>query len=130
VWWYTGRVRASGAVLPELGFDFAEAAKEPLAIDEGIDEHPLGRSGGVETLVIFRGKGFEIALKLSADDMGFGVDAGFERIHGRVGFALGSARSGGFTSVEAIGLDLLLGWHGVESKRGVKRGQWRGSANG
>jgi len=74
--------------LPELGLDDAETAEEPLAIDEGIDEHgPLG-GGGAEAVVIFADEFLEVGPDFAANELGFGVDAGFEGIHGGVGFAL------------------------------------------
>ena len=97
--------------LPELGLDGAEAAEEPLAVDEGVDEHALLGGGGAEAAVIFAGEFLEGGEDFAADELGFGVDAGFEGIHGGAGLALGGAGSGGFLRVEAIGCELFLGCH-------------------
>jgi len=78
----------SGALLPELGFADTEAAEEPFSVDEGIDEHALLGCGGVEAVVIFGFEGFEVGGFFAADDLGFGVDAGFQGIHGGAGLAL------------------------------------------
>ena len=99
------------AFVPEVGFADAEAAEEPFGIDEGIDEHALLRSGGKEAIMVLRFESFEVGLEFAADDLRFGVDAGFEGIHGGAGLALRGAGSGGFLRVEAIGVDLFFGWH-------------------
>ena len=100
-----------GALLPELGLADAKTAEEPFGVDEGVDEHALLGGGGVEAAVVFRLEGFEVGGFFAADDLGFGVDAGFEGIHAGGRFALGSVGAGGFLCVEAIGLDLFLGCH-------------------
>jgi hypothetical protein len=97
--------------LPELGFDGTEAAEEPLAVDEGVDEHALLGGGGAEAVVIFAGEFLEGGGEFAADELGLGVDAGLEGIHGGAGLALGGAGSGGFLRVEAIGCELSLGCH-------------------
>ena len=97
--------------LPQLGLDGAEAAEEPFAIDEGVDEHALLGGGGAEAAVIFAGEFLEGGGDFAADERGFGVDAGFEGVHGGAGLALGGAGSGGFLCVSAIGCELFLGCH-------------------
>ena len=89
--------------LPELGLDGAEAAEEPLAVDEGVDEHALLGGGGAEAAVIFAGEFLEGGGDFAADELSLGVDAGLESVHGGAGLALGGAGSGGFLCVEAIG---------------------------
>ena len=54
---------------PELSLADAETAEEPLAINEGVDEHALFRSGGVEAVVVFGGDGLEIGGAFAADDL-------------------------------------------------------------
>jgi DNA-binding CsgD family transcriptional regulator len=54
-----GLVQAFDAVVPEVGFDAAEAALGPLGGDEGIDERELGCAGGVVFEEECRGEGFE-----------------------------------------------------------------------
>ena len=76
-----------------------------------IDEHALLGGGGAEAAVIFAGEFLEGGGGFAADELGFGVDAGLEGIHGGADLALGGAGSGGFLCVEAIGLDLLFGCH-------------------
>ena len=82
-------VQAFDAVVPELGFDAAEAALDPLGGDEGVDERELRWAGGPIVEEVRGGEGF----KFGGDDVGPGVNAGFE-------------------GVEAIGVDLGLGGHG------------------
>ena len=102
----------SRASSQSCGLDGAEAAEEPFAIDEGVDEHALLGGGGTEAVVVFGVEFLESGVDFAADDLGVGVDAGFESVHGRAGLAFGSARSGGFARIEAVGLDLFLRWHG------------------
>ena len=106
-----GDVEDVESFLPELGFDGAETAEEPLAIDEGVDEQALLWGGGAEAVVILAGQGGEGGGVFATDELRLGVDAGFEGVHGGAGLALGGAGSGGFLRVEAIGLELLLGCH-------------------
>ena len=98
-------------IFPHLALDSAEAAEEPFAIDEGIDEHALFGCGGTEALVVFAGEVFELRDGFAGDGMGSGVDTGFKGVHGGVGLALDGAGSGGFLCVEAIGQELFLGCH-------------------
>ena len=86
--------RTMHAVFPELGLDEAKAAKEPLAIDQGIDEHALLRGGGMEAPGIFPLEVLQVAAVLEVDDLGLGVDAGAKGVHGGTGFAFGGTRSG------------------------------------
>jgi hypothetical protein len=110
--------------LPEVGFDGAETAEEPIAIDEGVDEETLLGGGGLEALVIFGGEFLEGCRGFALDDLGFSVDAGFECVHGGSGLALGGARSGGFARVGAVGRDLFLRCHGgrIAGGKGVVAG--------
>jgi hypothetical protein len=101
-------VEAFDLVIPELGFDAAEAALDPLGGDEGVDERELDGVGGVEVEHEGGGEGFEIGGIFAGDDVGPGVDAGFEGVEGRSGFAFGGGGAGGFLGVEAIGVDLCL----------------------
>ena len=96
---------ASGAVLfrgpgilhfafEDLGIDSAKAAEQPLVIDEGIDEEAFFGGGGLPTLLVFGGEGFEVGWILAADDLRFGVNAGFGGIETRDGLALDGAWTG------------------------------------
>jgi len=108
-------VEAFDLVIPELGFDAAEAALDPFGGDEGVDEGELDWVGGVEVEHECGGEGFEFGGILAGDDMGPGVDSGFEGIERGGGFAFGRGGTGGFLGVEAIGVDLSLGRHGLVS---------------
>jgi hypothetical protein len=72
---------------------------------------PLLRSGGLEAVVIFGGELEEGGLGFAADELGFGVDAGFEGVHRGTGLAFIGARTGGFLRVESIGCELFLSRH-------------------
>ena len=105
-------VEALDLVIPELGFDAAEAALGPLGGDEGVDEGELDGVGGVEVEKECGGEGFEFGGIFAGDDVRPGVDAGFEGVEGGSGFALGRGGAGGFLGVAAIGVDLGFGRHG------------------
>jgi hypothetical protein len=92
--------------LPDFGFGTVEAAEEPVVGDEEVDEGAGLRGGGAPMVIVVGGKGVEGLGAFTANDVGFGVDAGFESVHAGDGFALDGARAGGFLSVEAVGLDL------------------------
>jgi hypothetical protein len=99
-------VEAIDLVIPELGFDAAEAALDPFGGDEGVDERELGGIGGLVLIVKRGGEGFEVGGIFAGDDVGPGVDAGFEGVEGGGGFTLGSFGAGGFLGVAAVGVDL------------------------
>ena len=65
---------------PELGFDAAEAALDPLGGDEGVDERELGGAGGSVVEEELDGEGFEFSGIFAGNDVGPGVDAGFEGV--------------------------------------------------
>ena len=80
-------------IFKELGFGGAEAAEGPLAADEVVDETAgIGGSGAVLLVVVFD-ELLEVGEVFAGEEEGFGVDAGFEVIHGRDGLA--SDRGGG-----------------------------------
>jgi hypothetical protein len=106
-----GMVEAFDAVIPELGFDAAEAALGPFGGDEGVDERELVGVGGVKMLAEGRGEGFELGGIFAGDDLGVGVDTRFQGVEGGDGFAFGGSGAGGFLGVETIGVDLGFGGH-------------------
>ena len=101
----------AGSGFPELGFDEAIATEEPFGIDEGIDEHALDGGGGTEVVVVLVLEGFEVAGFFAGDDLGLGVDAGFQGIEGGSFLPFRSFRSSGFLGVGAIRVDLSLRCH-------------------
>jgi len=76
---------------PELGLGFAEAAEEPLGIDEDIEQGALGGGLGLEFGEVVAGEGGQGGGVLAADDLGLGVDARFQGVLGSGGLALGKA---------------------------------------
>jgi hypothetical protein len=96
---------------PELGLGFVEAAKEPVGVNEGIDEAAFFGSGRLEAVEILGGEGFESGGIFAGDDEGLSVDSGLQRIHAGGGLAGDRARAGGFLSVAAIGFELFEGGH-------------------
>lgn len=98
-------------VFPELGFDAIEAAELPIGADEGIDQQAGERGGRLKLVEVFGGEGFELGGVFAPNDLGLGMNAGFERIAAGGGLALDGARTGGTLCVAAIGLDLTEGGH-------------------
>jgi hypothetical protein len=81
--------------LPELGAAFAEPTKRPLAMDEGVDEGAFVGGLGLMVRIEIVAEGFELGGIFTADDKGLRVDAGFEGVGARYGFACAGAGSGG-----------------------------------
>ncbi|MGA2769174.1 MAG: hypothetical protein ABSG26_00015 [Bryobacteraceae bacterium] len=100
-------VEAFDVVLPELRFEGAEAALEPLGGDQGVDQGARLGSGGLVATVVFGGEKFEGRGIFAGDDLGLGVNAGFQGIEADSGLALDGAGTSRFLGVEAIGLDLF-----------------------
>ena len=103
--------RGEGAV-EEGGIGGGEAAEEPGAADEGVDQVAGLGGGGLEADVVFGFEGFEVLGFFGEDDFGFGVDAGFEGVGGGVLFAFGRDGPGGELRIAAVGVDLFDGGHG------------------
>jgi len=101
---------------PELRLDLAETAEEPVRGDQGIDEDGLVGSGGLKAIVVAGGEGFQGGVVFSLDDERSGVDAGFQGILRRGGFALSGARAGGVLGVAPVGVDLRGGRHSFEEE--------------
>jgi hypothetical protein len=56
-------VEAFDAVVPELGFDAAEATLDPLGGDEGVDERELGGADGLVVEEESDGEGIRLGLR-------------------------------------------------------------------
>jgi hypothetical protein len=102
---------------PDVGFDPAVAAEEPLVVDEGIEEGALGRGGGNVLVGERRFEGFEFGGVLVPYDHGIAVEAGFQGVAAGCGLALDGARAGGELGVAAVGRELFFGCH--KSERGL-----------
>jgi hypothetical protein len=102
----------------EVGFGEAEAADEPLVVDEGIDEIALAWGNGVELGVVFGGELGEGFGVFAADDVGFGMEAGLESVQAGDGFAGLGAGAGRFLRIQAIRADLGFGWHKSSPRAG------------
>jgi len=81
-------VEAFDAVIPELGFDAAEAPLDPLCGDEGINERELDGIGRLVVQQELFGKRFELGGIFAGDDVRPSVDARFEGVQRGSGFAL------------------------------------------
>jgi hypothetical protein len=60
-------------MLPEVGFDGAEAADLPLVVDQCVDEVALTRRDGLELGVVLRGELRQGLGVFAADDVRFGM---------------------------------------------------------
>src|SRR5258708_13139604 len=94
-------VEAFDAVVPELGFDAAEAALDPFGGDEGVDERELGGIGGLGLIVKSGGGGFEFGGVLAGGDVGPGGACGFFGVGGGAGFSLRGPLTAGVFVVSA-----------------------------
>jgi hypothetical protein len=99
-------------VLPRLGFGGTEAAEVPLAVDELVDEAAGFGGGGMEAAVALLDEFLELGDIFRGEDEGFGVDAGFEGIHGGSGFACDRGGAGGLLCVTTVRFDLTQSGHG------------------
>jgi hypothetical protein len=91
---FGGVVEVPDVVLPELRFEGAETALEPLGGDEGVDQGAHFGSGGLVAVVILGGEERESRGVFAGDDLGLSVDAGFEGIEADSGPALSGAWAG------------------------------------
>jgi hypothetical protein len=60
---------------------------------------------------VLSGEGTEFGGVFANDDLGSGIEAGFEGVGTGSGFTIGGARAGGFLCVAAVGRDLFRGTH-------------------
>jgi hypothetical protein len=74
-------------VVPELGFDAAQAADAPFVRDQGVDEELFVGGGGVVLPVIPVGESSEIFGGFVEDDLVFGVNAEFQSVQAGRSFA-------------------------------------------
>ena len=91
-----------GVVVPDLGVGERIAVEEPVGVDEGGDEEGLFGSGGVPAEEISVGKGAEFGGVFAGDDLGSGVEAGFQGIGTGGGLAPGGAWACGALRVAAV----------------------------
>jgi hypothetical protein len=112
-----------GFECPKSGFGVMETALEPLAADEFVEEGAGFGGGGVVVLVVLVDEELEIGEFFGGEDEGFGVDAGFEGVHGRRGLACDRGWAGGVLGVTAVGFNLTESGH-----MGGSGGGWQAEA--
>jgi hypothetical protein len=98
-----------------LGFGVVEAAEGPLAADDVVDVEALFGVGGVVVEVALLDELLEVGEVFAGEEEGFGVDAGFEAVHGGDGLACDRGGAGGFLGVTTVGFYLAKGRHGFRS---------------
>ena len=98
-------------VLPRLGFGGTKAAEAPFAVDELVDQAAGFGGGGMKAAVGVLDEFVEFGGVFGGEDEGFGVDAGFEGIHGGGGLACDRGGAGGLLGVAAIRFDLTQSGH-------------------
>jgi hypothetical protein len=96
-------------IFEELGFGGAEAAEGPLAADEVVEQEAGFGGGGTVALVVLVDELLEVGEFLGGEDEGFGMDAGFEGVHGGNGLACDRGWAGGFLGVTTISFYLTKG---------------------
>jgi len=94
-----------------LGFGVVETAEGPLAADEVVHEEACFGVGGKVVVVALVDELLEVGEVFVREDEGFGVDAGFEAVHGGDGLACDRGGAGRFLGVAAIGFNLMDGRH-------------------
>jgi hypothetical protein len=77
--------------------------------------------------VTLLGELLEIGETFAGEDEGFGVEAGFEAVHGRDGLACDGGGAGGFLGVTAVGFYLTKGRHGGSGESEL-RSDWQAEA--
>ena len=97
--------------LPDLGLGGTESAEGPFAGDELVYEETGGRGGGAVVVVVFAGELVEGEGVLGGEDLGFGVDAGFEVGGDDAGLAFLGDGAVGELGVAAVGGELTSGGH-------------------
>jgi hypothetical protein len=129
-------------MIDHFGIDAEEAAQQPGVADEVVEQGALPGGFGLVVAVEGGGQFGEAGFFFAGDDVGFGVDAGLERVHAGNGFAHGQwsrclvgrllgqvltiglrrpAWAGGFGRVAAVGLDLSFGCHIEKDNKKVDR---------
>ena len=98
--------------LDDFVLDAEEAVVEPHAVDGFVTESVLDVGARAEALLDFADEGGELGGVFAGEDVGVGVDAEFDGVAGRGGFAFGGARAGGMLRVGDGGGE--LGWCGHE----------------
>jgi hypothetical protein len=96
---------------PHFGFGAVEAAEKPLAADEVVEEATGFGGGGMVELVILVDEELEVGAFLVGEEEGFGVESGFEGVHGRGGLTCDRGGAGGFQGVAAVGFNLAASGH-------------------
>jgi len=99
-------------VFPGLGFGGAQASEGPLAGDEIVEQEAGLGGGGLMVLVILFDELLEVGELFGFEYERFGVDAGFEGVHGGDGLACDRGGAGGFLGVAAIRFYLSERGHG------------------
>jgi hypothetical protein len=108
-------------IFEQLGFGDGEAAEGPLAADEVVEQDAGFRGGGAVALVELVDELLEVGEVLGGEDQGFGMDAGFEGVHGGSGLACNRGGAGGFLGITTIGFYLSESGHGFCSRPSFAR---------
>ena len=93
--------------LPELVLDAAQTAEQPFRRDQDIDQRALLGRDGTVALVVLGGQGCEIFRRLAGEDMGLGVNAGFQGIEAGCRLAGFGARAVDLTALSRFAASCL-----------------------
>ena len=97
--------------IPDAGGGGHVATAEPFGAYEVVNEAAFIRGGWLVACVIFGDEGFVVLLTFRGDDVGFGVEAGFQGVLRGRGFTVSGFGASGFFGVGAVGADLIFGGH-------------------
>lgn len=116
--------------LQQAAFGAGDAEREPMFMDEALDEDLLRGGAGLKVLEDVVAQGFEVSGGFEGEHNGLGGEAVFEGVEPGAGFAGGRAGAGGFLRVAAVGVDLSLGSHGSSVFRVTGGRKFPGATDG
>ena len=97
--------------LEPSSFGSGDSLRDPVSLDEALDENLLGDAFGLEVVEDGLLELVVVGLAFEGQDDGFGGEAVFEGVETGFGFAFCSAGSGGLFGVAAVGRDLFWCGH-------------------
>ncbi len=116
--------------LHQTALGAGDPEREPVFVDEALDEDLLGGGAGLEILKHVVAQGFEVSGGFEGKYDGLRGEPVFEGVEPGARFAGGGLRAGGFLRVAAIGVDLSLRGHGSSVFRVTGGRKFPGAAAG
>jgi len=95
----------------DFDFDAAKAAEDELAVSEAVHQGAFFGSAGLVADVVFVAEDGAFGGVFPGEDLGLGLDAGFQGIRGGAGLALGGAWTVALLGIETICAGLFESCH-------------------